>query len=138
MMNDVLLNLDLLRNINEYTDLRSLCDTCSLLSTLKKYIFYKLKSRYSVMYCSNSLFRNKILSKIFNINKQLHLDLTCGFNIRYFSMLVNVHTLILYHCNFSDVSALCNIHTLSLNSCFNIRNVSALGNVHTLDFRTLL
>ena len=33
-------NHDLFRVIDTYTDLRSLCDTCTVLSTFKKYIFY--------------------------------------------------------------------------------------------------
>ena len=33
-------NPDLFRVIDTYTDLRSLCDTCTVLSTLKKYIVY--------------------------------------------------------------------------------------------------
>ena len=76
-MKDVFLNVDLFKIINEYTDLRSLCNTCSLLSiTLKKYINYKLNREYSLMYYDNVLFRNKVLSKIFNPLKQLHLDLS--------------------------------------------------------------
>ena len=65
-MTNIFLNIDLFRIINEYIDLRSLCDTCSfgknqeflskvakgkqifplgsLLSTLKKYINYKLNN----------------------------------------------------------------------------------------------
>ena len=77
-MKDVFLNIDLFKIINEYTDLRSLCDTCSLLSiTLKKYINYKLNREYSLMYYYDILFRNKVLSKIFNPYKQLHLNLRC-------------------------------------------------------------
>ena len=49
-MVDIFLNIDLFRIIDEYTDLRSLCDTCTLLSTLKKYINYKLNKKYSLMY----------------------------------------------------------------------------------------
>ena len=79
-------NLDLFRLINNYTDLRSLCDTCSfgknswflpkvakgkqnfplgsLLSKLKKYINYKLNREYSLKYYDDILFRNIVLSKI--------------------------------------------------------------------------
>ena len=42
-MNSIFFNINLFRYIDEYTDLRSLCDTCVLLSTLKKNINYKLK-----------------------------------------------------------------------------------------------
>lgn len=44
-MMDLFTNPDLFRVINTYTDLRSLCDTCIVLSTLKKYIFtYSIKN----------------------------------------------------------------------------------------------
>ena len=39
-MTNLFFNIDLFRIINEYTDLRTLCDTCVLFST-KKYIIYK-------------------------------------------------------------------------------------------------
>ncbi len=41
-MTNIFSNTDLFRTINEYTNLQSLCDTCTLLLTLKKYINYKL------------------------------------------------------------------------------------------------
>ena len=66
-------NSYLFRAINEYLDLRSLCDTCSLLLKFKKYIFYKLNKQYSLMYYDDILFRNIFLQKIFNPSKQLHL-----------------------------------------------------------------
>ena len=69
-------NIDLFSIINEYIDLRSLCDICRPFTTLKKYINYKLNKEYSLMYYDNVLFRNKVLSKIFNPLKQLHLDLS--------------------------------------------------------------
>ena len=47
---DLFTNPDLFRYINEYTDLRSLCDTCSVFATLKQYIHYKLNEKYSFMY----------------------------------------------------------------------------------------
>ena len=78
MMIDLFTTPELFRVIDTYTDLRSLCDTCSLLSiTLKKYINYKLNREYSLMYYYDILFRNKVLSKIFNPYKQLHLNLRC-------------------------------------------------------------
>ena len=110
-MSNIFHNIDLFRIINEYTDLRSLCDTGSLLSTLKKYINYILNKEYSLMYYVDVLFRNKVLHKIFNPNKQLYLDLSESDNI-------------------TDVSAFGNVHTLNLRHCHNIIDVSALGNVH--------
>ena len=53
-------NPDLFRVIDTYTDLRSLCDTCTVLSTLKKYINYKLNSHYSLMYYDDIAFKNII------------------------------------------------------------------------------
>ncbi len=65
-MHDIFSNTDLFRTINEYTDLRSLCDTCRSFATLKKYINYKLNKKYSLMYYNDILFRNRVLNKIFN------------------------------------------------------------------------
>ena len=135
-MTNIFTNPDLFSLINEYTDLRSLCDTCSfgknqeflskvakgklgfpscsLFATLKKYINYKLKKEYSLMYYNDILFRQRVLNKIFNPYKQLHLDVS--------------------DCNqITDVSMLGNVHTLNLRNCYHITDVSALGNVHTLD-----
>jgi len=107
-------NTDLFRVINEYAYLRSLCDTCTLLSTFKKYLIYKLNSTYSLLYYDDISFRQRVLNKIFNPCKQLYLDLS--------------------DCNqVTDVSALGNVHTLNLRNCYNITDVSSLGNVHTLD-----
>ena len=75
-MTTIFYNIDLFSIINEYIDLRSLCDICRLFATLKKYINYKLNRQYSLMYYDDILFRNKVLSKIFNSlnfdNKILH------------------------------------------------------------------
>lgn len=49
-METIFLNINLFMNINEYTDLRSFCDTCISYSILKKYINYKLNKKYSLMY----------------------------------------------------------------------------------------
>ena len=134
-MTEVFTNPDLFIAINEYTDLRGLCDTCLLLSTSKKYINYKLNKKYSLMYYDDILFRSNILNKIFNPIKQLYINLSCCQNITDVSALGNVHTLVLRYCdNITDVKAK-NIHTLDLSNCRKITDVSALGNVHTLDLR---
>ena len=62
-MTTIFYNIDLFSIINEYIDLRSLCDTCRSFSILKKYINYKLNKQYSLMYYDDILFRNKVLSK---------------------------------------------------------------------------
>ena len=132
-MTNIFTNIDLFRIINEYTDLRSLCDTCSLFSILKKYITYKLNEKYSLMYYDDVLFRQRVLYNIFNPYKQLHLNLGYCDNIIDVSVLGNVYELNLTYCeNITDVSALGNVHTLDLSDCKNISDVSALGNVHTL------
>ena len=58
-MANIFTNTDLFRFINKYTDLRSLCDTCSLFTTLKKYINYKLNKKY--------LDNNKVFCNFTNI-----------------------------------------------------------------------
>ena len=103
-MNSIFLNINLFMTINEFTNLRSFCDTCISYSILKKYINYKLNKQYSLMYYDDILFRNIILNKIFNPLKQLHLQLSCCDNI-------------------TDVSALGNVHTLDLSGCENITKV---------------
>ena len=75
-METIFLNIDIFKYIDKYTDLRNFCDTCRSFATLKKYINYKLNKEYSLMYYDNVLFRNKVLSKIFNPLKQLNLDLS--------------------------------------------------------------
>ncbi len=109
-MTNIFTNPDLFRLINEYTDLRSICDTCRLFATLKKYINYKLNREYSLIFFDDILFRNRVLNRIFNPNKQLYLDLS--------------------HSNITDVSALRKVYELNLSYCKNITNVSLLGNVH--------
>ena len=130
---DLFTNPDLFRFIYEYTDLRSLCDTCTLLLTFKQYIIYKFNKKYSLMYYDDILFRQRVLNKIANPNKQLHLDVSNCNQITDVSALGNVHTLDLtYCCDITDVSALGNVHTLDLSYCDNITDVSSLGNVHKL------
>jgi hypothetical protein len=75
-MINIFTNTDLFRTINEYTDLQSLCDTCILFATLKKYINYKLNKKYSLIYYDDIAFRNIIISKIFNPYKQLYINLS--------------------------------------------------------------
>ena len=69
-----IITIDLFNYMNEYTDLKSLCDTCLSFAKFKKYTHYNLNKQYSLLYYDNGLFRNIVLSKIVN-PKQLHLDL---------------------------------------------------------------
>ena len=127
------MNLDLFEIINDYTDLRSLCDSCVFLSTFKKYVNYDLNTLYSLMYYNDVLFRNIVLSKIFNPLKQLHLNLSDN-ALTDVSALSGVHTLNLSCCDLiTDVSALSGVHTLNLSNCPLITDISALSGVHTLD-----
>ena len=67
-------------------------------------------------------------------SKVRNLNLSYCVNLKYVSVLKDLHTLNLSYCyNITDVSALGNLHTLILFCCYNIADVSALGNVHTLD-----
>ena len=134
-MTNIFTNIDLFRIINEYTDLRSLCDTCLLFATLKKYINYKLNIDYSLMYYDDIAFRNIVLNKIFNPYKQLYINLNGCDNITDVSILDNVYTLNLSWCkNIRDVSVLKNVHTLNLSFCNKIK-FCALSNIHTLLLR---
>ena len=89
-MINIFTNIDLSIIINKYTDIRNLCDTCLLFARLKKYINYKLKKEYSLMYYNDILFRKNILSKIFNSYKQLKLNLSDCQNITDLSVLDNI------------------------------------------------
>ena len=100
-MIDLFLNSDLFRTINEYTDLRNLCDTCSFLSSSKQYINYKLNRQYSLIYYNDELFRNMILHKIFNPYKQLYLNLsylgnTYDLDLRFSDIIINAAIIIIY------------------------------------------
>ena len=101
-MTKIFLDSYIFRDINEYTDLRNLCDTCSSLSKLKKYINYKLNKQYSLMYYNDILFKTKILNKIYNPCKQLYLNLNFNYKITDVSILSNVHILL-------DITVLKNI-----------------------------
>ena len=85
------------------------------------------------MYYDDILYRNIVLNKIFNPNKQLHLDLSDCDNITDASLLRNVYDLNLSYCkNIINVRALGNYHTLNLSYCDKITDVNMLGNLHTL------
>jgi hypothetical protein len=142
-MTNIFLDSYIFRDINEYTDLRNLCDTCLSLSKLKKYINYKLNKQYSLMYYNDILFKTKILNKIYNPCKQLYLNLNFNVNtlrlcrcnfITDITVLKNINSLNLSYCkNVRDISVLRNVKILDLSSCDKIINVSALTNVHTLN-----
>lgn len=143
----------LFRYINEYVSFMFLCDTCTILSNLKKYIIYKLNRIHSLKYYDNVLFRNLVKSKMDRTSKQLYLNLSCSVSITDVSFLDDVFSINLSNCknisdvsnlgkvsildlsctNVSDVSALGGVFKLILRHCKNISNVSNLGKVHILD-----
>jgi hypothetical protein len=143
----------LFRYINEYVSFMFLCDTCSYLSNLKKYIIYKLNRNYSLKYYNDVLFRNLVKSKIDRTSKQLYLNVCCSVIITDVSFLDDVFSINLSNCknisdvsklgkvyildlsctNVTDVNALDDVYNLNLQGCKNIRDVSNLGNVHILD-----
>ena len=133
-MNTIFISSNLAIHIIKYIDNRSLCNTCKLLSQLRKYSYYKLNRHYSYMYYYDVSFRNIVLNQIFNPSKQLYVDLSFEFDITDVRSLGNVHTLVLKYCySLIDVSALGNVHDLDLSYCRNLKDVSALGNVYKLN-----
>ena len=125
---------EILSIINEFCPFGNLLQTCSILYHVRARIgTYRLNRVYSNKYYTGIRFRNKVLQRITDIRKQLHINLYKRFtNVS--NILKNVHTLNLSGCyGLTDVSALGNVHTLNLSYCTGITDVSALGNVHTLD-----
>lgn len=142
----------LYKMINDYEDIKQLCDTCKEYQEYKKILSIKLNKEYSLEFYRNFQFRSIILSKIIDPYEQLSidlsdcdevvdvkylnnlrsLDLSCCKNIIDVRSLTNIHTLNLSNCNISDVSTLGNCHILFLDRCKNITNVSALGKVTKL------
>jgi hypothetical protein len=79
-------------------------------------------------------FRKKLLKKIDNPLKQLHLDFSFCNQIFDLSALRNVHTLDFSYCfQIRNVGVFANVHTLCLKSCQNLVNVNVLKNVTILD-----
>ena len=103
----------------------------------KEYYIFNLNYDMSIKYYEDINFRNKICGEILYLNKQLKLKLSnynFNININNLSVLGNIHTLNLSHCeNITDVSSLGNVYILILYSCNKITDVSALGNVYTLN-----
>lgn len=149
----ILLPIVLYEIINEYIYLNNLCYSCNYFyKELKKYKYLKLNIYYSLKYYEDYEFRNIILSKIINPNKQLYLNFKKSY-ITDVNILHNVHGLDLSYTNIRDISSLyklyvlnlqnCknifdipyfeNIHTLNLKNCKNITNINSLSNIHTLD-----
>jgi hypothetical protein len=84
--------LDLFIYINHYTSFISLCDTCKLLSELKKYVNYKLNSQYTKLYYRCNTFRDLVNSKVVSTH-QLHFADCKSY---YLNIISNIYTLDLY------------------------------------------
>ena len=76
--------------------------------------YLSLKRKYSVLYCENTTFRERILSLILDPRRQLAINLSeCD--------------------SITDVSMLGGVHTLDLSGCSGVTDVNMLGGVHTLN-----
>jgi hypothetical protein len=123
--NTVFSMLHFFMSLKNYIELGEYCSTCRLLYKFKKYTNYKLNDDYSHLYKNDETFRNKVLSRIVNPQKQLYLDLYFDIlTVEELSVLGNVYSLnlcgctILNLCNNSiDLSVLENVHSLKLSSC---------------------
>jgi hypothetical protein len=100
------------------------------------YDFYDTTFDFSLFENAYSLTLQFLKSKLINIDKlvNLHILELYGIKIEDISMLGNIHTLILQHCeNIINVNPLKNVHNLDLSNCTEIKDVSELKNVHTLN-----
>ena len=117
--------VDIMRLIQEYTDLRQLFAASKQLSETKQHVqYWNLTFTASVRYYEEEEFRRIIKEKVMDVSKQLSLKFV-EYNENY--------DLTRTYDKITDVSALGNVHTLNLSYCDKITDVSALGNVHTLN-----
>jgi len=127
-------------SLNNYIELGYYCSTCQLLFKLKKHLNYKLNDNYSHLYKNDETFRNKVLSRIANPQKQLYLFLDSYYysNIVDLSVLGNVYSLNLSGCkitnmyNSVDLSMLENVHSLNLSYCHLLEFIK-INKIHTLN-----
>ena len=150
-------------SLTNYIELGYYCSTCRLLFKFKKHTNYKLNDDYSHLYKNDETFRNMVLSRIVNPQKQLYLILDCDFYsniVTDLSVLGNVYSLNLSGCKITnmcnnrvDLSVLENVHSLNLSSCHfseiikinkidtlnlamsNISNVCVLKDVYMLNLK---
>ena len=132
----------------EYTNLWDFCHTCPLLfNKYKKHTNYKLNDDYSHLYKNDETFRNMVLSRIVNPQKQLYLNLNFYFEyyniftVEELSVLGNVYSLNLSGCKITntnmcdgsiDLSVLENVHSLNLSSCRFLEIIN-INKIHTLN-----
>ena len=133
----VLSNSQFFKHINEYIELQRVCDTCTKIFNLKKYVNYRLTKEFSLKYYVDEKFRSDLVKKISNPGKQLYLDLSERDDVIDVSVLENVHYLDFSGCkNITDISPLKNVHTLMFCGCkqITVANINTLKNVNTMFF----
>jgi hypothetical protein len=120
--------------IGNYTNINNLLNSTAKLNNVKKKLFYwKLNRQFSIKYYQNEIFREELLVKMNDINKQLSLILAYYHKDIDVSILANIHTLDLSNCNIKDVSLLKNAYKLKLSCCQKIEDISALEKVQIID-----
>jgi hypothetical protein len=147
----------LLALIQEFTNVRALCSTCSQLVPFRSRLLrWSFTYFHSYKYCTSMDFRERAGLVIHDLYRQLDLpipiwdpfyrfpplssahivDLTNNHAIHnmHLPLFANVHTLILAKCKaITDVSSLHNVRTLDLSDCFHITDISALQNVEEIN-----
>ena len=90
---------DILRLVQEYTDVRYLLSTAKLLGEAKRYVLHwNLNKAFSMKYYSDLNFRFETDKMVVSSRDQIRINLSCCSNITDVSALGNVHTLHLSHC----------------------------------------
>ena len=132
----------IIQELHEFININNILNTTNLFKEYKKkYFYWDLNEYYSFKYYSDVDFYTLINSKIMNVNKQLHIDLTNGditdegLKKNYIG---NVHTLNLSWCDKitdESVKQMVSVHELNLWECRNITDdvVKHLGKIHTLN-----
>ena len=139
-------------SLNNYIELGEYCSTCRLLFKFKKHTNYKLNDDYSHLYKNDETFRNRVLSRIVNPQKQLYLNLNFYFEyyniftVEELSVLGNVYSLNLSGCKITntnmcdgsiDLSVLENVHSLNLSSC-RFSEIIKINKIDTLNLARCL
>jgi hypothetical protein len=135
-------------SLKNYIELCEYCSTCRLLFKFKKHINYKLNDDYSHLYKNDETFRNMVLSRIVNPQKQLYLNSEYYdiITVEELSVLGNVYSLNLSGCKITntnmcygsiDLSVLENVHSLNLSSC-RFSEIIKINKIDTLKLSTCL
>jgi hypothetical protein len=133
MVNNVLQIRDIIGKITEFVPYNRLFETSTFYMNEGYYLKkLKLSRKYSLLFYKNNEMKEEILTKIYNSNKQLELELSYQC-ITYTNQLKNLYTLDLSFTNIEDVRLLGNIHYVYLRGCQNITDISPLKKVFKLD-----